>query len=184
MQFIKFRNCKTKRRRSGKSKRKRSAVPVEISKRNEDNEKTAVFQFNPDEGCTACNPVLRRTLTESLLEAQFWTDNNSKPNTSNPFSTGWTSDVVNLALFRKGRNNNLTGSGRVKSDNNKTMKSTLNRTGKTVKYLTSFKHLDDLNDYIVQYRQPKCIENVQPQGRPPVAHVVNVNSNFRFGSGK
>ncbi|THD27889.1 hypothetical protein D915_001337 [Fasciola hepatica] len=178
----KFTGLKPKRRRPGKQKRKHLHVEDETKKPADVAEQATVFYFNSDDVCEACDPARRRIITESLLEIQLWPDGSNKIASHNSLSTGWSSDLVNLALCRKGRTANSNSSGRMKQDG-KMIKSTLHGANKSCKYLTAFKHLDDMDAYIAQYRQPKCTELTQLQGRPSFTHVANMNAHFRAGSG-
>ncbi|CAL8101374.1 unnamed protein product [Calicophoron daubneyi] len=168
---------KPKKKKVSKNKRKRHR-PISsraVSKQSERSEKAVVYTYNTEEDCHACSPSYCRELTVKLLRC-LNCSGDSKPQTSPSLLSGWTSDLVNLSLCRT-KKPALNPISKTRADN-KPNKTNPVRNSRQLKFLTNFKHFDRVEDYIEQYRRPKCLEHLAIQEKHSAAQVINLNAYF------
>ncbi|CAH8526138.1 unnamed protein product [Dicrocoelium dendriticum] len=136
---------------------------------------TPLYIFNPEDGCRNCCPIRRRALTERLLKCMNVKETASvHSNTS--LLTGWPSDMIKFTLC-------LPSKQVVSASNKKTRRDKRNNrdsyTGNNYKFMTTFKHLDNPDDYIVQYRLSKFPKPSNNPGLTPVTPITNLCRNAK-----
>ncbi|KAG5441854.1 hypothetical protein CSKR_106304 [Clonorchis sinensis] len=136
-----------------------------------------IYMFNDGERCRACSPNRDRLLTSKLVECLSAHDAAKSATNQSAFS-GWSWDLINLALFRPKKASNA-GTGCRTRTESKFNKPAFQRQIKNNKFLFPFRHLENTDDYIVEYRKQKSINSLVVPCRPGLAPSTKVNLNFR-----
>ncbi|TGZ68854.1 hypothetical protein CRM22_004042 [Opisthorchis felineus] len=166
-------------RKSGKARKKRptsgnAQVP---SKGVETLDEAPIYMFNDGERCRACSPTRDKLLTSKLIECLSAHDAAKSATNQSAFS-GWSWDLINLALFKPKKASNAGTGSRTRTES-KFNKPAFQRQIKNNKFLFPFRHLENIDDYIVEYRKQKSMNSLVVPCRPGLAPSSKLNLNFR-----
>ncbi|KAA3680189.1 uncharacterized protein DEA37_0008200, partial [Paragonimus westermani] len=135
-----------------------------------------IYKFDLEGSCKGCNLTECRILTDKLLECLRGGDT-SKTMQRSIFSP-WTFDMINFSLLKQKKHYSVPANNKPRTDA-KYIKNVCKKQGKPGKLMKTFKHLDNVENNIVQYRKPKYPENITDSTRSAISRVANMNSNLK-----
>ncbi|KAF8569993.1 hypothetical protein P879_00498 [Paragonimus westermani] len=135
-----------------------------------------VYKFDSEGSCQGCNPKECRILTDRLLECLRGGD--TPKTTQHSIFSPWTFDMINFSLLKQKKYHPVPANNKPRTDA-KHIKNICKKQEKPGKFMTKFKHLDNVEDYITQYRKPKYPENITDSTRSTISSVVKMNSNLK-----
>ncbi|KAF5396884.1 hypothetical protein PHET_10073 [Paragonimus heterotremus] len=134
------------------------------------------YKLDPKGACQDYNPTQCRVLTDRLLECIRGGDT---PKTiQHSIFSPWTFEMINFSLLKPKKHYTASTNPKLRTDA-KSHKNICKKQGKPSKFTTTFKHLDNVEDYITQYRKPKYPENLPDSTRSTTSRVINMNSNLK-----
>ncbi|KAF7262490.1 hypothetical protein EG68_00204 [Paragonimus skrjabini miyazakii] len=166
------------RKQTGKKHRKRIKTNnnLETTPNTTEIDDYPIYKLNPEGACQGYNPTQYRILTDRLLECVSRGD--TPKTTQHSIFSPWTFDMINFSLLKPKKHYTASTNTKLRTDA-KHNKNICKKQGKPSKFMTTFKHLDNVEDYITQYRKPKYPENITDSTRSTIARVVNINSNLK-----
>lgn len=162
--------CRKDNKKPIRTRKKLTLMPI-VDEEPEPQNGEKFYNMKKEELCCSCDQKRRHDLSVRLMESL------SQPNTresgvANSMLSPWSTDMISLT-FMRARKQPLQNNGHCKAKGD--TKISKSKQTKTRRQPGSFKHLDNMADYIAQYRQPK-LSLVSRKAKPSFARVLDLNS--------